>query len=323
MLQAYTENKNRPLFGIVQNLDINKIKLPLFRLHIVEDEDIQNMANSIKQNGLLQPIVARAKEGEEFFEIVAGCTRFLAVKSLKWRKVPCHVIYLDDKQAFEVTLTENIQRKSINSLDEARAFKKYCFDNGWGSVSDLAFKIGKSSSYITKRISLLELPIDVQESIRNGSLKLSTAEEILTVKNPNMQSQLAQLIKKKHLTTMKARQLVKEKDGDKDKAIVEHDLVFCNNHQMFDLKRDIMSLDKAIIALRIAMSQIASFIEEEEEEYGRLEGQIQKDKVLSNIFVKELLMHQKILLHQQIDNIIRAKRKYEKNFYLFQKMLHN
>ena len=156
------ERKSDRFFGDIENLDIDQIRLSTFRFRVVNDIEIKKMADSIRQHGLLQPIVVRPKE-EEIFEVVAGCTRFSACKLLNWRKIPCHLIHLNEMQTFEVSLIENIHRKSILPLDEARAYKKYIFDNGWGSVSELASKIGKSSSYITKRMALLDLFSDVQE----------------------------------------------------------------------------------------------------------------------------------------------------------------
>ena len=79
------------------------------------------MANSIRQHGLLQPLVVRTKD--DYFEIVAGCTRYLACKSLHWKKIPCHIVHLNDIQSFETALVENIQRDSLSPLDEAKALK--------------------------------------------------------------------------------------------------------------------------------------------------------------------------------------------------------
>src|SRR6476469_1389322 len=287
------DRKSERFFGDVENLDINDIKLPTFRFRVVEHIEIKKMADSIRQHGLIQPIVVRPKQ-DGFFEIVAGCTRFSACKLLHWRKVPCHIIHLNEIQTFEVTLVENIHRKSISPLDEARAFKKYVFDNGWGSISELASKIGKSSSYITKRMALLDLSSDIQECIKNSSLKPSTAEEISSIKDPVKQSKLAELIVKRHLTTMKARQLVKEDDP-----------YYCENSEVLEVRRDLQSFNKAIVALRVAMSKIAGAIEDEEE----------------NILVYELLMHHKRLLHDQIDNVMKAKRKYAKNIFRYRTML--
>src|ERR671921_2831595 len=117
------ERKSDRFFGDVENLDIVEIKIPVYRFRIVNEIEIKKMAESIRQHGLLQPIVVRPKD--EFFEVVAGCTRFSACKLLRWRKVPCHIIHLNEMQTFEVTLIENIHRKSILPIDEARAYKKY------------------------------------------------------------------------------------------------------------------------------------------------------------------------------------------------------
>jgi ParB family transcriptional regulator, chromosome partitioning protein len=85
------------------------------------------------------------------------------LQDFAWKKIACHIIAFDACHiiAFEVSLIENIQRKTISPLDEANAFKAYVSDFGWGGVSDLASKIGKSLSYITKRIRLLNLTQDV------------------------------------------------------------------------------------------------------------------------------------------------------------------
>jgi len=287
------ERKSDRFFGDIENLDIDEIRLPTFRFRVVNDIEIKKMADSIRQHGLLQPIVVRPKE-EGFFEVVAGCTRFSACLLLHWRKIPSHIIHLNEMQTFEATLIENIHRKSISPLDEARAYKKYVFENGWGSVSELASKIGKSSSYITKRMAFLDLSSEIQECIKNSSLKPSTAEEISTIKDPNKQSKLAELIVKRHLTTMKARQLVKEDDP-----------YYCENSEVLEVRRELQSFNKAIVALRVAMSKIAGAIEDEEE----------------NILVYELLMHHKRLLHDQIDNVMKAKRKYAKNIFRYRTML--
>jgi ParB family chromosome partitioning protein len=302
--------KSERFFGEVETINIKNIKLPTYRFRTVDDVDIERMSNSIKLHGLLQPVVVRPKD--DCFEIVAGCTRFLACKSLHWRKIPCHIIQLNEVQTFEVALIENIERKSITPLDEAKAFKRYCFDNGWGSVSNLSSKIGKSPSYITKRMALLELPSDVQTHIKNSELKPSTAEEISTIKDPEKQSQLADLILKRHLTTMKARQLVKE----------DQDPYYCENSEILEVRSDLQSFNKAIVALRIAMSKIAEVIEEDEDEEEADNGNIiDNGNEKNNIFINELLMYHKRVLHDQIDNLMKAKKKYAKNIFRYRMML--
>ena len=195
-------------FGEIQEIDILSIEPSSFHnCRNINQIVIDTLANSIKQHGLIQPIVVRPLDYR--FEIVAGCRRYIACKSLNWKKIPCHIVHLNDIQTFEMALVENIQRESLSPLEESKSFKMYVLDKGWGSISDLSFKIGKSPCYITKRISLLDLPLDVKQSIENAELKPSLAEELLAIKDPERQSQLAEMLLKRRLTTMKARELVR------------------------------------------------------------------------------------------------------------------
>jgi len=186
--------------GIIDDINISQIKEghnP--RKQVVVVPGVEELAASIQQKGLLQPILVRPiveeeEEGQGYFEIIAGNRRFHTCKTLGWNKIACHIIELDDKQAFEVSLIENLQRKTLGPLDEASAFKAYVSDFGWGGVSEPSLKIGKSISYIIKRIKLLNLPIDIQNSIINHTLDTSTAEELFAIKDKTRQSALASQI---------------------------------------------------------------------------------------------------------------------------------
>jgi ParB family chromosome partitioning protein len=290
-LASYSINSSR-FFGEIYSIYLEDIVFSSYSLRNCydDDEEIKDIAVSVKNNGLLQPIVVRAKEN--VFEIVAGCRRYLACKSLGWKKIPCQVVQLNDMQAFEVSLIENIQRKSLSPLEEADAFRKYICDKGWGGISELSSKIGKSPSFITKRIALLHLPIDVKEKINNSSLNPSTAEELLSIKDSEKQSELANLIAKRHLSTKRVREIVKE------------DPFYCENSEKVEVRSDLQSFNKSIVALRIAMTRMVDIIEEED-----------------NFLIHELLIHHTKVLHGQIDNLIKAKRKYAKNIYRYRKIL--
>jgi ParB family chromosome partitioning protein len=290
-LASYSINSSR-FFGEIYSIYLEDIVFSSYSLRNCYDDDdeIKDIAISVKNNGLLQPIVVRAKEN--VFEIVAGCRRYLACKSLGWKEIPCQVVQLNDMQAFEVSLIENIQRKSLSPLEEANAFRKYICDKGWGGISELSSKIGKSPSFITKRIALLHLPIDVKEKINNSSLSPSTAEELLSIKDSEKQSELARLIAKRHLSTKRVRELVKE------------DPFYCENSEKVEVRSDLQSFNKSIVALRIAMTRMVDIIEEED-----------------NFLIHELLIHHTKVLHGQIDNLIKAKRKYAKNIYRYRKIL--
>jgi ParB family transcriptional regulator, chromosome partitioning protein len=142
----------------------------------------------------------------------------------------------------------------------------------------------------------LKLPPDVQKSIENSSLKPSSAEELLSIKDPKKQSKLGELIVKRHLTTMKARELVKEKDP-----------YYCENSGIVEVRSNLQSFNKSIVILKVAMSKLAEVIEKDGED--------------GNFLVYELLMHQKKVLHYQIDTIMRDKKKYAKNIYRYRKIM--
>lgn len=280
--------------GQIDDLFVKEIVLPELCLRRSYGEnEIRDIMDSIEINGLFQPIIVRPKD-DSFFEIVAGCRRYLSCKALGWKKIPCHIVHLNDKQTFEVSLSENINRRSISPLEEAIAFKKYVYDNGWGSIRELSTKIGKSPSYITKRIGLLDLPQDIREKIGNTVIPPSTAEELFVLKSPEKQSKLADLISKQHLSIKQVRERIRD------------DPYYCENSEIVDVRSELQSFNKAVVALRIALKRLAETIEEENED---------------NIFIREFLLYQTKALHDQIDCILRAKKKYAKNIYKFRKML--
>jgi ParB family transcriptional regulator, chromosome partitioning protein len=268
--------------GVIGDVLISRVKHPGKLLR--SNSRIEELVDSIRENGLLQPIVVRPKN--EHFEIVAGNRRCRACEMLRWRKIPCHIVELDDKRAFEYSLVENIQRETVSVLEEAEAFKVYVADFGWGGVSELARKIGKSPSYITKRINLLELPADIMDSIINQSLNTSLAEELCSIKDQSHQSELGSLIIKRHLSLRKARGILKDY-----KTGVE---LYADDESMANtLEHKRKVFDKVIVTLRIALNNVCALINDNEEDW----------------LVRETLMQHKNSLHSQIDLLIREKRR--------------
>jgi ParB family transcriptional regulator, chromosome partitioning protein len=278
------------LLGVILDVPICKIKLSS-RLVRRQMEDIDDLANSINQKGLLQPIVVRSNG--EFFEIVAGTRRYHACTSLGWRKIACHIVELNDKEAFEVSIIENLQRKTLNPIDEASAFKAYVSDFGWGGVSGLAEKISRSVSYVTKRIKLLDLPAELLDSIIKSKIDTSTAEELTFIKDKAKQSELGQLVSQRRLSLRNVRELVKRIDRE---SYSDGNSLYSKqtNPKIDQLDRQTLrSFDKSIIALRIAMNALGGII-----------GDVQ-----DNWIIYEILMQHKNMLHSQIDLLIKQKRK--------------
>jgi ParB family chromosome partitioning protein len=284
----------------MEDLDISEIKQSKRLLR--HSKNIEELADSIMKKGLLQPIIVRTAPDDQAmrFEIVAGNRRSLACKSLGWKKITCHIVELGDVEAFEVSIVENIQRNTLSPMEEAQAFKTYVTDFGWGGVSDLSAKIGKSPSYVTKRIKLLNLPPDVLQAITNFSISVSTAEELYTVKNPSKQSELSALISRRGLSLRKTRKLVKDVDHNAppERQCKEDDIflpITYSDDSLADAQR---AFDKSIITLRIALNRLATIIDEYDH------GSI----------VHEVLMYHKSILNEHVDLLLKEKKKaYKRN----------
>jgi len=281
------------ILGIVDDVAIEQIRPSKYKYRSVSG-DLDDLMSSIRQKGLLQPILVRCKKEETCYEIVAGHRRYESCKKLGWRKIISHIIELDDREAFEVSLIENIQRKNLNVVEEAYALKRYVSNFGRGGISDLALRIGKSISYIDKKIKLLDLPANVLDSLCHYSISRSTAEELLSLKNDKAkQSELAKLAQTNDLSSRKIRELIKD---IKREAVYDYntDETTLWEPKIKDIDEKVRkSFDKSIIALRIAMTQLSSVIEEIED----------------NWIIYELLLQHKNMLHNQINLLIKEKMK--------------
>ncbi|MDN5847617.1 MAG: ParB/RepB/Spo0J family partition protein [Candidatus Nitrosocosmicus sp.] len=275
------------LSGIMDDVPISDIIIPFNNLRISNKLNIEKITQSIRQHGLIHPLTVRPKD--KCFEIVAGYRRYLACKKLKWKKIPCHIVCLDETQSFELALVENIRRKSFTPLEEATAFKAYMSDHGWGSVAKLSRKIGRSPSAIVRRIGLLELPDEVLEKIKTSALSPSTAEELIPLKDPERQSEFAKLVARRHLTVKSLRNIMKDDSLTSKESLEIED------------RSKTQSIDKSISVLKIAMSRIISIIEEDTEKN-------------NDFAIRELLFDQKIKIHSQIDLLLHARKKYYKKY---------
>ena len=276
--------------GIVEEVAISDLKLPNYVIHERDSESVDELAQSILQYGLLNPIITRIKDSH--FEIIAGFRRYLACKKLRWKKIPCHVIEVSDKASFEISLVENIQRRDVNPIEEARAFKAYTIDFGWGSISELARKISKSTSYVSKRLSLLDLPAEILDEVAKSNMSPSMAEELIYVKNHTMQLEMASDIINNDLTVKDVRRLANALSISDSTESLEYD-------SLQDLKenRDLKinrCFDKVLTTLKITQSKIGTIIEE----------------VDNTWIIYEILMQHKNMINNQIDVIIREKKRF-------------
>ena len=269
------------------DLNLSELKPPLNQIRDIDN--LNGLMRSILENGLLQPIIVRMINDKDYYEIVAGYRRYSACKKLGWKKIPCQIVDLTDRQAFEISIVENVQRKTLNPLDEGRAFKKYVYDNGWGSASELATKLGKSVPYITKRIMLLDLPSDVTRAINENLLVPSIAEELFSLKKEDEKSKLTKMIIEKHMTINNVRIMVKEMTMGNIDNSEETDIPINKVYNNIRAR----SFERTIISLRIAMNRIATIINDAEDDW----------------LLYEILMQHKRQLHEQIDISIKQRKK--------------
>lgn len=253
-------------------------------------EDDESLIISIREHGLIQPILIRPLSHK--FEIVAGHRRYQACKSLRWRFIPCKICEMTNKQAFEIQLSENIQRKSMDPIEEAEAFRRYVIDFGWGGVSDLAKKIGKSEEYVSHRIQLLKLSEETQKKIASNMLNVSTAIEISTIPIEK-QSQIVGEIIKNNLSVKRIREL---KMILRDNITEDYtNIGFANGNNY--LSKSLKITKKASLSLKVTLARIDNLIEESQIS---IEPE-QRTEIIN------FLMELRIRIHELIDDTIKFK----------------
>ena len=244
--------------SIVEQIELKILRASQFavrdKFQKTANEDDMLLSNSIKEHGLLQPILVRPLA--HGFEIVAGHRRFQACRSLRWRFIPCKIRDMSDKQAYEIQLTENMQRKSMDPVEEAEAFRRYVIDLGWGGVTELAKKIGKSEEYVSHRLQLLKLPEDIKEKIISTRLNVSQAMDLTTIP-PDKQSQIIDQVIKNNLTVKQIRQV---------KSVLKEECAFEDlPHDPDNLPKSVRTVritKKTCLALRVTLARLDNLIDE-------------------------------------------------------------
>ncbi|MFQ6134363.1 MAG: ParB/RepB/Spo0J family partition protein [Nitrososphaerales archaeon] len=281
------------LTGFLDEVKIRKTHLPRQSLR-ADIGRLDELMASIDKVGLLQPIVVRPVE--DGYEVVAGNRRFEACRRLGWIKIPSHIVELDDKEAFEVSLVENVQRNMLNPIEEAEAFKRYVEDHGWGSVSDLARRIGKSQVYVSKRIRLLKLPKDVQSEIAHSRISPSIGEELLALKDEDRQIEVGMRAVEEKLSRNDVRNLVRDVRDEEDIADYSS-FVDSIPYSYSALERQQRITDRAlaksIAALRVALHRIDDSIDLLEEEW----------------VIRELLFEHRKAVHSHIDALLNLRKR--------------
>jgi ParB family transcriptional regulator, chromosome partitioning protein len=279
--------------SIVEQIEMKMIRPSNFAVRdkFQESLEMESLMSSIREHGLLQPILIRPRLNG--FEIVAGNRRFHACKSLRWRFIACKIREMSDKQAFEIMLTENIQRKSMDPVEEAEAFRKYVLDYGWGGVSELGRKIGKSEEYVSHRIQLLKLPDEIKEQIIVSKINVSQAFELTNVPETRL-LEFTSKIMENNLTVKQIREV---KAAIKEESLYESSNPVNELSSVIPIVRKVKFAKKTSLALKITLARLDTIIEE-------VEMNIQPDQRMEII---DLLMGIRLRIHSMIDETIRFK----------------
>lgn len=176
----------------------------------IAHEQLNELAESIAVHGVLQPILVKQKDGfDNRFQIVAGERRWRAAQKAQLHEVPIIIKQMDDAQALEIALIENLQRADLNALEEAQGYKRLMDEFGH-SQEKLAAGLGKSRSHVANMIRLLGLPVSVQNLIRQGKLSAGHARALITAQNPE---ELAQHVVAQGLSVRETEKLAASAAG--------------------------------------------------------------------------------------------------------------
>lgn len=169
------------------------------------------MAESIKSHGIIQPLILRKKDG--YYEIVAGERRFRAAKLVQLEKVPAIVVDIDDDKANVLSIIENIQREDLNAVEEASSYKSL-LERYKITQEELSKKIGKSRSYITNTIRLLNLDDESLKSLEDRSITPTQARSLLAIDDLKKRNKYLNDLINKKTNIRKIEKASKEKEKD-------------------------------------------------------------------------------------------------------------
>jgi ParB family chromosome partitioning protein len=220
---AYTAHEEPPTDTLVPLSAIQPN--PMQPRQTFPDDGIEELAASIRQKGILQPLLVRRANGG--FQLIAGERRLRAAQRLGLDQVPVTVRAASDAEMLEVALIENIQREDLNPLEEARAYRRLV-DEFQMTQEEIAARVGKDRSTVANTLRLLQLPAEVQTEIECGRLSAGHARALITAGSDEARVRLAREVVTRRLTVRQAERLAKPAavaPGDPEQHAVEQRLM--------------------------------------------------------------------------------------------------
>jgi ParB family chromosome partitioning protein len=180
-----------------------------------DDQHLEELAQSIKENGIVQPILVRSV-GEARYQIVAGERRWRAAQRAGLLRIPAVIRDIADEKMLELALIENIQRQELNAIEEANAYKRLIDTLGL-TQETVAQRVGRDRTFVTNYLRLLRLPEDIQRLVEESKITMGHARALLGIDEPSKQRELARNIVEKGLSVRETERTIKRliNNGDR------------------------------------------------------------------------------------------------------------
>ena len=188
-------------------VDISEIKPNRFQPRTAfKAEKLDELVASIREKGIVQPILVR--KAEEGYELIAGERRFRAAQRLNLQKMPVIIKEVDDVNAMELALIENIQREDLNPIEEAKAYKRLSSEFGF-TQEKIAQSVGRDRTSVTNIMRLLSLPEQIQQLILDDAITMGHARALLTISDQRKQLNICEKILRKRLSVREVEQMAR------------------------------------------------------------------------------------------------------------------
>jgi ParB family chromosome partitioning protein len=197
-----------------------------------DDDKINELAASINQYGILQPILVRKTASSGQLEIIAGERRWRAARLVRLKKIPCIITNLMNEEAFAVALVENIQREDLNPIEEAHAYQRLI--QALNIHQDqVALRVGKDRATIANTLRLLRLPKNIQDMVSGSEISMGHARALLSLDNQEIIGLVAQKIVREGLSVRRVESLIRSlKNGGSFSDFKKHNLI--SNNEVSD-----------------------------------------------------------------------------------------
>jgi ParB family chromosome partitioning protein len=246
-----TNNKDEAskLVATINEISIDEIQINPFQPRVnFDDEKIYELAESIKELGIIQPITVR-KLGYNKYQLISGERRFKASKTLNLKTIPAYIRIANDEQMLEMALVENIQRENLNPIEIAISFQRLIKECNL-TQEECGNKLGKQRSTITNFLRLLKLPLEIQDGLKRNKISVGHARALINLKDTTKQLNIYHDIIENGFSVREVEQLVKDFAESNYTATIRkkqdkniETLLFSHQKMLFDLSKN---LDKKI-----------------------------------------------------------------------------